>query len=242
MHLDALDHEVLSFEIISGPSSLTERVGIEQEDFVTFDEVGHKVFCRRALNGQFLDPRSLTKIFQAAIGKNVQRAQTLSYLVHGLEKVLVLFLKGLVELEEVWTLDVPVCKVRLCHQGIRIGQHGLKAFDHCIGLLLCRCLCAHNGQQRIPPISSLRNFAIPCFVLAMAKTLCDWSKRDISKHVDKLLELVDPPRFFCRKCARVANISKVLCKPSRLPRKNQAARVDSPPAREDRASETEGVT
>ncbi len=55
----------------------------------------------------------------------------------------------------------------------------------------------------------------------MAKTLCDWSKRDLSKHADKLLELVDPPRFFCRKCARVANISKVLCKPSRLPKEKR---------------------
>ena len=61
----------------------------------------------------------------------------------------------------------------------------------------------------------------------MAKTLCDWSKRDISKHADKLLELVDPPRFFCRRCARVATISKVLCKPSRLPRKNQATHIGS---------------
>jgi hypothetical protein len=62
----------------------------------------------------------------------------------------------------------------------------------------------------------------------MAKTLCDWSKRDISKHADKLLELVDPPRFFCRKCARVANIPKVLCKPSRLPRKDRGTPVSSP--------------
>jgi hypothetical protein len=76
----------------------------------------------------------------------------------------------------------------------------------------------------------------------MAKTLCDWSKRDLSKHADKLLSLVDPPRFFCRKCARVANISKVLCKPSRLPRQNQAARVDSSQAQGDGRSETEGVT
>jgi hypothetical protein len=76
----------------------------------------------------------------------------------------------------------------------------------------------------------------------MAKTLCDWSKRDLSKHANKLLELVDPPRFFCRKCARVANISKVLCKPSRLPRKNEATRVDSSQAQRDRMSETERVT
>ena len=76
----------------------------------------------------------------------------------------------------------------------------------------------------------------------MAKTLCDWSKRDLRKHADKLLSLVDPPRFFCRKCARVASISKVLCNPSRLPRKNQAATVDSSPAQGDGTSETEGVT
>jgi hypothetical protein len=66
----------------------------------------------------------------------------------------------------------------------------------------------------------------------MAKTLCDWSKRDISKHSDKLLDLVDPPRFFCRKCARVANISKVLCKPSRLPRKDRGTPVASSQAHE----------
>jgi hypothetical protein len=66
----------------------------------------------------------------------------------------------------------------------------------------------------------------------MAKTLCDWSKRDISKHADKLLELVDPPRFFCRRCARVATVSKVLCKPSRLPKKDRDAPVASSQAQE----------
>lgn len=51
----------------------------------------------------------------------------------------------------------------------------------------------------------------------MAKTLCDWSKRDLEKHADKLLKLVRDPAFYCRKCARVANTSKVLCKPRKLP-------------------------
>jgi hypothetical protein len=55
----------------------------------------------------------------------------------------------------------------------------------------------------------------------MAKTLCDWSKGDIRKHADKLLELVNQPRYYCRRCARVANTPKVLCKPSRLPKGNQ---------------------
>jgi hypothetical protein len=51
----------------------------------------------------------------------------------------------------------------------------------------------------------------------MAKTLCDWSKRDLEKHADQLWELVRDPRWYCRKCARVANTSKVLCKPRKLP-------------------------
>jgi hypothetical protein len=57
----------------------------------------------------------------------------------------------------------------------------------------------------------------------MAKTLCDWSRGRIEKRADKLLELVREPRFFCRKCARVANISKVLCEPRRLPGTKPAA-------------------
>lgn len=51
----------------------------------------------------------------------------------------------------------------------------------------------------------------------MGKTLCDWSKGDLEKHPDKLWELVRDPQFYCRKCARVANTSKVLCKPRKLP-------------------------
>jgi hypothetical protein len=58
----------------------------------------------------------------------------------------------------------------------------------------------------------------------MAKTLCDWSKSKIEKHAHKLLELVREPSFFCRKCARVANTSKVLCKPRKLPRTAPAVR------------------
>ena len=51
----------------------------------------------------------------------------------------------------------------------------------------------------------------------MAKTLCDWSKRALEKRADKLLGLVRDPRYYCRRCARVANTPKVLCKPRKLP-------------------------
>jgi hypothetical protein len=51
----------------------------------------------------------------------------------------------------------------------------------------------------------------------MAKTLCDWSKKDLEKRADELAKLVRDPTWYCRKCARVANTPKVLCKPRRLP-------------------------
>ena len=51
----------------------------------------------------------------------------------------------------------------------------------------------------------------------MGKTLCDWSKKDLEKHADELAKIVRDPRFYCRKCARSAHSSKVLCKPGKLP-------------------------
>ncbi len=56
----------------------------------------------------------------------------------------------------------------------------------------------------------------------MSKTLCDWSKRDLERHPEKLAELVLEPHFYCRKCARAANTSKVLCKPRKLPKKEES--------------------
>ncbi|WP_169737858.1 hypothetical protein [Enterovibrio calviensis] len=47
----------------------------------------------------------------------------------------------------------------------------------------------------------------------MAKTLCDWKSKDIEKEVLELAKLVKAPEYACRKCARVANTKKVLCKP-----------------------------
>lgn len=60
----------------------------------------------------------------------------------------------------------------------------------------------------------------------MAKTLCDWSKHDLEKKADKLLKIVRDPRFYCRRCARVAHKSKVLCKPRRLPVTEQDKGLD----------------
>lgn len=51
----------------------------------------------------------------------------------------------------------------------------------------------------------------------MAKTLCDWKKKDFEKNEDKLVKILQNPKFFCRKCGRAAGSSKVLCKPKKLP-------------------------
>jgi hypothetical protein len=60
----------------------------------------------------------------------------------------------------------------------------------------------------------------------MAKTLCDWKKSELEKHPDKLFALVKNPQFYCRKCARVANTSKVLCKPRKLPGEAERSHSD----------------
>lgn len=64
----------------------------------------------------------------------------------------------------------------------------------------------------------------------MAKTLCDWSKKDLDRHAVQLLVLVRDPKFYCRKCARVANTSKVLCKPRKLPLEKLAETVRDDPS------------
>lgn len=46
----------------------------------------------------------------------------------------------------------------------------------------------------------------------MAKTICDWSKKDLEERPDLLRSITQSPTHYCRKCGRVANTKKVLCK------------------------------
>lgn len=46
----------------------------------------------------------------------------------------------------------------------------------------------------------------------MSKTICDWSKKELEEQPDKLFAITRDPKFYCRKCGRVANIKKALCK------------------------------
>lgn len=57
----------------------------------------------------------------------------------------------------------------------------------------------------------------------MAKTLCDWSKKDIRNKPEKLARILIDPRFYCAKCARAANDPKRLCKARKMPAVHTAA-------------------
>lgn len=61
----------------------------------------------------------------------------------------------------------------------------------------------------------------------MAKTLCDWSKKDILNNSEKLARIVSDPHFYCAKCARAANDPKRLCKARRIPLLSAASGIKS---------------
>ena len=60
----------------------------------------------------------------------------------------------------------------------------------------------------------------------MAKTICDWSRKDLAKHPKRLQALTRDACFFCRKCGRVANTKKALCKAEGFPQRSKIEKVD----------------
>lgn len=48
------------------------------------------------------------------------------------------------------------------------------------------------------------------------KHLCDLSKKGFEKVSEKIYPIVIQPEFVCKKCLRVANTDKRLCKPAPL--------------------------
>lgn len=57
--------------------------------------------------------------------------------------------------------------------------------------------------------------------MAKFKSFCKWKEKDIEKRVDLLVRLVENPCYVCKKCARVANTKKALCKAVPLSRKRK---------------------
>ncbi|MFK7911069.1 MAG: hypothetical protein AB8F34_10795 [Akkermansiaceae bacterium] len=53
--------------------------------------------------------------------------------------------------------------------------------------------------------------------MAKIKSLCKWKEKSIAKRMDLLMSLTEEPTYVCKKCARVANTKKALCKATPLP-------------------------
>ena len=52
--------------------------------------------------------------------------------------------------------------------------------------------------------------------MSKQKTLCDWDRTDIENSITEILNLINNPKYICRKCARAAKDEKVLCKPLKI--------------------------
>lgn len=46
------------------------------------------------------------------------------------------------------------------------------------------------------------------------KTLCGWKNAD--RKAKTILQVIDPPKYFCKDCGRIANKKKWLCEPKKL--------------------------
>ena len=53
--------------------------------------------------------------------------------------------------------------------------------------------------------------------MAKVKSFCKWKDKEIASGMNLIVQLTDQPTFVCKKCARVANTKKALCKPAVLP-------------------------
>jgi len=52
--------------------------------------------------------------------------------------------------------------------------------------------------------------------MKIRKALCRLSPNEIEEHLEELAEVVSPARHICRKCTRVSNKKKYLCKPAKI--------------------------
>lgn len=48
------------------------------------------------------------------------------------------------------------------------------------------------------------------------KCLCDLDKKEIEKKLERIKQMVNAPKYVCRKCARAANKEDYVCKPVRI--------------------------
>ena len=145
MDLNPANDEVLGFQVVCGTAAsrsacaLPRRISWDSTRWATKSLAGVVSTANSSIREPF------ARVFSPPIARtsNARSRSAISSIAPKSSSVLPL--EGGVKLKEVWTLDIPMGKMGLGHQGIGIGQNGLKTFDHCVGFLLGRCVCAHGG-------------------------------------------------------------------------------------------------
>lgn len=54
------------------------------------------------------------------------------------------------------------------------------------------------------------------------KSLCDMNKNEIENDIEKIMTIVNKPKYICVKCARAVNEKKYVCKPVKIKVKKAA--------------------
>jgi len=48
------------------------------------------------------------------------------------------------------------------------------------------------------------------------KTLCHWNKIEIKENKELLFSIIKNPKYYCKKCIRVSNDEKLICKAEKI--------------------------
>ena len=144
MGLDALDNDVLRFEIGGGFCGFADSVGGGDDGFVAIYEVSDVVLGGSSGDGHFSDARFFCKHGESARSEDVQSAEAFGDFVNGHKKFFVLRLERDVKLEKVRSFDIPMGEVSLTHQGVRISEESFQAGDDGVGFAGCGGLSAHS--------------------------------------------------------------------------------------------------
>lgn len=129
MNLNASDCQILGFQVIRLSGGIAESDGVPDQDFVSLDQVGNKILRWSGSGGEFRDGRPFCQSLKTARSKGIEGANALGDIIHRGEELFVLGLKGSVQLEEVFSLHIPMGEMGLRQEGIGIGKQGLKARD-----------------------------------------------------------------------------------------------------------------
>lgn len=129
--LDAFNHQILSFQVISLSGKITGANGVIDDFFMANNQGGDVILLRHG-GFEVIHSRSFGEHSQAANGIGIQRANAFGDFIDGFKKVLVMFFKSFVKLEKARAFHVPMCQVGKRHQGVAVGENKIQAFNETI--------------------------------------------------------------------------------------------------------------